>query len=76
MTTCLKSQKDVGQQGQRNFAAAVLWPHAAALAVAVQRQSVAVKLTAHVELLGITVIDSLKCARVLLYLIYHSTLAQ
>jgi hypothetical protein len=51
--------------GQRYFAAAVLLPHAAALTAAVQRQSAAVKLTAHVELLGITVIHSLKCARVL-----------
>jgi hypothetical protein len=44
--------------GQRDFAAAVLLPHAAALAAAVQRQSAAVKPTAHVELLGITGIGS------------------
>jgi hypothetical protein len=51
--------------GQRDFAAAVLLPHAAALAAAVKQQFAAVELTVHVELLGITVIGSLKCARVL-----------
>jgi predicted membrane protein len=54
-----------GWAGQRDFAAAVLLLHAAALAAAVLRQSAAVELATHVELLGITVIGSLKCARVL-----------
>jgi hypothetical protein len=40
--------------GQRDFAAAVLLPHAAAAAAALQRQSAVVGLTAHIELLGIT----------------------
>ncbi|KAJ7836080.1 hypothetical protein B0H14DRAFT_2589939 [Mycena olivaceomarginata] len=39
--------------GQRDFAAAVLLPHAAAAAAALQRQSAAVVLAADVELLGI-----------------------
>jgi hypothetical protein len=42
--------------GQRDFAAAVLLPHAAAL----QRQSAAVVLAADVELLGIAVISDFK----------------
>ncbi|KAJ7799653.1 hypothetical protein B0H14DRAFT_3787342 [Mycena olivaceomarginata] len=40
--------------GQRDFAAAVLLPHAAAAAAALQRQSAAVVLAAHAELLGTT----------------------
>ncbi|KAJ7304784.1 hypothetical protein DFH08DRAFT_825347 [Mycena albidolilacea] len=43
--------------GQRDFAAAVLLPHAAACAAAVLRQSAAVELATHVELLGITVLE-------------------
>jgi hypothetical protein len=48
-------------EGQRDFAAAVLLPHAAALAAAVLRQSAAVELTTHVELVGIAVIGGLEC---------------
>jgi hypothetical protein len=48
------------KMGKRDFAAAVLLPHAAALAAAVLRQSAAVELTTHVEFLGTTVIGSLK----------------
>jgi hypothetical protein len=39
----------------------VLLPHAAALAAAVLRQSAAVELTTHVELVGIAVIGGLEC---------------
>jgi hypothetical protein len=46
--------------GQRDFAAAVLSLHAAAVAAALQRQSVVVGLVAHVELLGIAVISGFK----------------
>ncbi|KAJ7808406.1 hypothetical protein B0H14DRAFT_2608983 [Mycena olivaceomarginata] len=47
-------------KGQRDFAAAVLLPHAAAAATALQRQSAVVGLVAHVELLGIAVISGFK----------------
>ncbi|KAJ7305436.1 hypothetical protein DFH08DRAFT_825124 [Mycena albidolilacea] len=43
--------------GQRDFAAAVLLPHAAAAAAALQQQSAVVILTAAVELLGIAIIS-------------------
>ncbi|KAJ7886418.1 hypothetical protein B0H14DRAFT_2563354 [Mycena olivaceomarginata] len=46
--------------GKGIFAAAVLLPHAAAAATALQRQSVVVGLVAHVELLGIAVISGFK----------------
>ncbi|KAJ7848183.1 hypothetical protein B0H14DRAFT_2583203 [Mycena olivaceomarginata] len=46
--------------GQRDFAAAVLLPHAAAAAAALQRQSAVIVLAAHVELLGITVNSGFK----------------
>ncbi|KAJ7797696.1 hypothetical protein B0H14DRAFT_2567039 [Mycena olivaceomarginata] len=47
-------------EGQRDFAAAVLLPHAVAAAVALQWQSAVVVLAAHVELLGITIISGFK----------------
>jgi hypothetical protein len=50
---------------QRDFAAAVLLPHAAAVAAALQRQSAVVGLVAHVELLGIAVISGFKGLRAL-----------
>jgi hypothetical protein len=60
-----KFSKSVVFFGQRDYTAAVVLLHAAALPATVQRQSAVVKLAAHVEFLGITVIGSLKCARVL-----------
>ncbi|KAJ7340571.1 hypothetical protein DFH08DRAFT_811788 [Mycena albidolilacea] len=52
----------VTRLGLRDFAAAVLLPHAAAAAAALQRQSAAVVLAAHVELLGTIVISGFKAA--------------
>ncbi|KAJ7803900.1 hypothetical protein B0H14DRAFT_2612968 [Mycena olivaceomarginata] len=46
--------------GQRDFAAAVLLPHAAAVAAALQRQYAVVVLAVHVELLGIAVTSGFK----------------
>jgi hypothetical protein len=56
--------------GQRDFAAAVLLPHAAAAAAALQRQSAAVAPVAHVELLYTTVIGVLKHVRGVYYIQY------
>ncbi|KAJ7877353.1 hypothetical protein B0H14DRAFT_2567726, partial [Mycena olivaceomarginata] len=62
----LKLGAEIGKEvilrrlGQRDFAAAVLLPHAAAAAAALQRQSAAVVLAADVELLGIAAISGFK----------------
>jgi hypothetical protein len=51
---------NLNQMGKRDFAIAMLLPHAAAAAAALLWQSAVVVLAAHIELLGITVISGFK----------------
>jgi hypothetical protein len=60
----------LARSGQRDFAAAVLLPHATAAAAALQRQSAAVAPAAHVELLYTPVIGVLKYVRGVYYIQY------